>query len=323
VFSGGGSQVSIWAQSFGAIGRLMQNSDFHSPPVRIIVKCTPMPRAAELQELAKACGCLLAADPEHFDLLLVDFSSISNPSSGDWGELAGYLHDNDRGALIWTDLERLDAGYAILPIERCHFVLGGEDWQAAPILAGIFRRKSMNQLHDLTRDGEIGALHRISSELADFARTLARIAEQDNGPPSAVRDKPIGFRAAPAGLLQPVVQPARPNAAQIREMIKLRRMRDRFFDAELFADPGWDIMLDLYAAQAEGKQVSVSSLCIAAAVPPTTALRWITNMTEMGLLERKQDPYDARRVFIVLADATLAKLDGYFAACNEKAVLAI
>ena len=97
-------------------------------------------------------------------------------------------------------------------------------------------------------------------------------------------------------------------------MIKLRRMRDRFFEPSLFADPGWDILLDLYAAHDEGKPVSVSSLCIAAAVPPTTALRWITNMTDAGLLVRVQDPGDARRVFIELAPDTRMKMEAYFAA---------
>jgi hypothetical protein len=79
----------------------------------------------------------------------------------------------------------------------------------------------------------------------------------------------------------------------LREIIKLRRMRERYFPPDLFADPAWDILLDLKAARQEGQHVSVSSLCIAAAVPPTTALRWITAMTESGMLVRRQDPADA------------------------------
>ena len=60
--------------------------------------------------------------------------------------------------------------------------------------------------------------------------------------------------------------------------------------------------------------MSVSSLCIAAAVPPTTALRWITAMTDSGMPVRRQDPADARRVFIVLSADTSAKMDDYFVA---------
>jgi hypothetical protein len=54
------------------------------------------------------------------------------------------------------------------------------------------------------------------------------------------------------------------------------RLRSQHFVPALFADPAWDILLDLAAARIDGRMVAVSSLCIAAAVPATTALRWIT-----------------------------------------------
>lgn len=99
------------------------------------------------------------------------------------------------------------------------------------------------------------------------------------------------------------------SAARIRAHIKARRLRETFFPAGLFADPAWDILLDLGAARREGRQVSVSSLCIAAAVPTTTALRWIKTMVDSGLLLRRADTVDARRAFIELAPATSETLD--------------
>lgn len=176
----------------------------------------------------------------------------------------------------------------------------------------------MGRVHDRNREIEFGSLHRISDELVEFARTLSRMAETDGK--SRVPNKPVSFRVAPAGGLQtfPTGTPANPviTAKSVREIIKKRRLRERFFDAELFADPAWDILLDLKAASLEGRNVSVSSLCIAAGVPPTTALRWISAMTESGMLARRQDPDDARRVFIELSDETNAKLDDYFTAAN-------
>src|SRR3546814_2126456 len=56
------------------------------------------------------------------------------------------------------------------------------------------------------------------------------------------------------------------------------------------------------AARLEHKRVSVSSLCIAAAVPATTALRWIKSMTDEGLFVRRADNNDGRRIFIELSD---------------------
>ena len=55
---------------------------------------------------------------------------------------------------------------------------------------------------------------------------------------------------------------------RIREL--QRQLRARFFDGELFADPTWDMLLDLTAARVEHTRVSVTSLCIASGVPPTT-----------------------------------------------------
>jgi DNA-binding MarR family transcriptional regulator len=99
------------------------------------------------------------------------------------------------------------------------------------------------------------------------------------------------------------------DAPRIRAHIRARRQRERFFAPSLFADPAWDILLDLAAARLEGRLVSVSSLCIAAAVPTTTALRWVKNLLDIGLLVRSDDPADARRAFITLAPATAATMD--------------
>lgn len=94
------------------------------------------------------------------------------------------------------------------------------------------------------------------------------------------------------------------DAARIRAHIKARRLRDKFFPADLFPDPAWDMLLDLAAARLEGQQVSVSSLCIAANVPTTTGLRWIKTMIDRGMFERHADPQDARRAFIMMTPPT-------------------
>ena len=104
------------------------------------------------------------------------------------------------------------------------------------------------------------------------------------------------------------------DPAAVRALIKRRRDRDRFFPAELFSDPAWDMLLDLTAARLERRQVSVSSLCIAAAVPTTTALRWIRNLCDIGLFERNVDPDDLRRGLISLSDEAADRMLGYLAA---------
>jgi len=107
--------------------------------------------------------------------------------------------------------------------------------------------------------------------------------------------------------------PRLPDPALVRQMIAARQARARFFDGALFADPAWDMLLDLTAAAAERQKVCVTSLCIAAGVPATTALRWVKQLVDSGVFERIDDPSDKRRAFIALSERSRAAMARYFA----------
>lgn len=298
---------------------------FDSGGIRAIamVRSNSPARKSELQSLAGLSGCTAidGDETDAADFLLVDLHSETDQLPDSLSGIVRYLERHRSTALVWTDMDGLEAAYAALPPGQCHFLVDADDVEAMPILAGAFGRGGMDRLHDRDREVEFGSLHRISDELAEFARALARMADTDRK--AGVSDKPVSFRPAPMGAFnslptEGVTKREVIDAKALREIIKLRRLRDKFFAADLFADPAWDIMLDLKAAAQEGQNVSVSSLCIAAAVPPTTALRWITAMTESGMLVRRQDPDDARRMFIGLSDETSAKLDDYFASTSAR-----
>ena len=173
--------------------------------------------------------------------------------------------------------------------------------EAARIPAGVF---------DVHRETDGTRLERLNTEVARIAEALARLtrAEIEGDAPAApiVGDRTNRYGAPPA-----LVEP---SAADVRRAIRARRLRDQFFGATLFEDPGWDMLLDLYAAELERGRVSVSSLCIAAAVAPTTALRWIARMTDTGLFERRPDLLDRRRAFMVLSDRASEAMRGYIVA---------
>ncbi|MGE8141095.1 winged helix DNA-binding protein [Novosphingobium sp. NPDC080210] len=95
---------------------------------------------------------------------------------------------------------------------------------------------------------------------------------------------------------------ALPDPRLVRGIIRCRQMRLRFFEQDLFADPAWDMLLDLTAARAEHLRVSVTSLCIASGVPTTTALRWIKLLEQSGLVKRIEDDTDRRRAFVTLTE---------------------
>jgi hypothetical protein len=102
------------------------------------------------------------------------------------------------------------------------------------------------------------------------------------------------------------------KAQQVRSTIKSRRLRNDVFGENLFGEPAWDMLLDLYASHLEQKRVSVSSLQIASAVPGTTALRWMTRLEAKGLIKRHSDPFDARRVFVELSAEGLLLMERYW-----------
>lgn len=93
---------------------------------------------------------------------------------------------------------------------------------------------------------------------------------------------------------------------------RARRKREFVFGDGLFADPVWDILLDLFIARSEGRKVSVSSACIASMVPATTALRHIANMAAGGLIERSRHPKDNRCSYLNLSDTAYDKMLLYF-----------
>jgi DNA-binding MarR family transcriptional regulator len=165
-------------------------------------------------------------------------------------------------------------------------------------------------VHDVATEPNAVRLRQLSDEVSRIAATLARLSVGP-GAPAANRNEPASVSGeVPAVAID-----------TIRQVIRARRLRARHFDEELFADPAWDMLLDLLQAEIAQHRVPVSSLCIAAAVPATTALRWIKTMTDAGLFKRRADPHDGRRVFIELSSTASEALRRYFGEVGRAAVI--
>lgn len=92
--------------------------------------------------------------------------------------------------------------------------------------------------------------------------------------------------------------------------LDLRRRRERLLGPDIFADPAWDMLLDLFVAHHRGREMHASGVGLAAGIPQTTALRWIAMLEDRGLVRREDDPRDARRVVLSLTTEALATLEG-------------
>lgn len=145
-------------------------------------------------------------------------------------------------------------------------------------------------------------------------RELAVAADGDDG---RLEKQVRGVRDSLQNLLKslgrvvevPETMGAPATLTRIQAILRARRQRDQIFDSELFADPAWDILLELYAAELGQYRMSVSSLCIGSAVPATTALRWIKLLEKKRLLLRTADPSDGRRVYVSLSSEAVQSME--------------
>src|SRR3712207_9378509 len=100
--------------------------------------------------------------------------------------------------------------------------------------------------------------------------------------------------------------------AAAAEACAARRKLYALFGRRLFSDPSWDILLELFVSTLEGRKVTVSTACMAACAPTTTALRHIAYLVQEGLVVRKPHPADARSTYLELTGPAVAKLTQYF-----------
>ncbi len=134
----------------------------------------------------------------------------------------------------------------------------------------------------------------------------------------AARLRDLAASTVAEAIGRPQQRSERRYLALARQAYGLRRKRAAIFgNPELFGEPAWDILLDLYIAHAEGKPVSVSSACIGSAAPATTGLRWLGVLAEEGLVVRENDPEDNRRVLVRLTAKGITAMERFFDAVGS------
>jgi DNA-binding MarR family transcriptional regulator len=229
--------------------------------------------------------------------------------------------------VVSTSVAALDDVFACMDQSGPQLLIDPTRGERVVALGRVLARVPRLRLRELAEADRLMLL-RLTEQVSEIAERLDRL-----GAPPAASDSPDsafrfeaprrGFGAkgddADSERLVRQSRPPLPDPRLLRRIIRHRQLRARFFDDDLFADPAWDILLDLAAARAEHKRVSVTSVCIASCVPPTTALRWIAQLTEAGLLQRIEDDTDRRRAFIALTDRAADAMARYFAELGSRA----
>jgi Winged helix DNA-binding domain len=230
---------------------------------------------------------------------------IDGDSGGPMDELLDHVSRDVAGgryaAVVSTTAALLDPLAARIYEDEVELIVDADEAERVAALAIATARAGLPlSLSDVASDKSADRLRQLSEEVSRIASTLARLSAGPGAPPRI-------FEPQPSGDVPPL------SAEIVRNVIRARRLRARYFPEDMFADPAWDMLLDLLQAEIAQLRVPVSSLCIAAAVPATTALRWLKTLVSQGLFVRRADPHDGRRVFVELAPATSQALRRYFA----------
>lgn len=286
--------------------------------------------AAGLQVITAVDLGALVEDPDQpiGDVVLLD-CPLADPA-----EFAALSQLDERAArsgiqvIVSTTVDALDAVFACMDQSRPQILVAPARAERVVALGGALARLG-SAVRELSEEDRLAVL-RLTEQVGQIAQRLDRLVPTA-APGSVAASSHTALsempdRADKRGLVDEerpgAGDPPLPDPKLVRRVIRQRQLRGRFIDPDLFADPAWDMLLDLTAATAEKARVSVSSLCIAAAVPPTTALRWIRQMTDYGLLARIEDDEDRRRAFITLTERSTRAMASYFAELGDEVPIA-
>ncbi len=280
-------------------------------------------RIAEVSDLS----CLLEGEARPLgEVVLVDCPVIDGAGLAALARLDMRAARSGAHLVVSTTVAALDDVFACLDQSGPQILVDPRRTERVIALGRALMRMPNLRVRELSDEDRLTLL-RLTEQVGQIAERLDRMNGAAGSGESSTTETSIFRFESPTPLFsgQPselppgagdrlvrATRPPLPDPRLVRRIIRQRQLRARFFDGELFADPAWDMLLDLTAARAEHTRVSVTSLCIASGVPPTTALRWIGQMGDSGLLQRVEDEADRRRAFITLTEKAADAMARYF-----------
>lgn len=140
--------------------------------------------------------------------------------------------------------------------------------------------------------------------------------EQGNGPGISTAlnqlDRAIASVRAAMAERREAFSQAPPTAEQVRAVIESRQRRELIFASNFFFDPGWDLLLELYASALEYRSPTIGELTRSVKIPGSTVLRWLDTLDQQKLLTRSDDLRDSRKVRIGLSEKGKSLMERYF-----------
>jgi DNA-binding MarR family transcriptional regulator len=125
--------------------------------------------------------------------------------------------------------------------------------------------------------------------------------------PASVQSVPPPTLEQPADAMSPQALVERAQA-----ILRVRQSRDRLLGRAMIGEPAYDLLLALYLTP-DTEVTSLASLAKSAAVPYSSAGRWIAYLVDKGFVSRRQSSSDRRVTSVHLTRAGRAVLDEFLA----------
>lgn len=123
----------------------------------------------------------------------------------------------------------------------------------------------------------------------------------------AQRDRPAGLPlTGTVGTGAAPVDPELTEAAY--RLARSRALLARQLPRGLVRNAAWDVLLELFIAEAEGRSVGMTEILQTTGETSSTTLRLIDRLEDLDLVERKSDARDRRRKTVRLSASGLAAM---------------
>lgn len=116
---------------------------------------------------------------------------------------------------------------------------------------------------------------------------------------------------SPANPLGPQAQrESRTQAA--KRIFEERRMRSHHFtDRDLFGEPAWDILLQLFQGHSNGRGVKIEAVTMTSGLAMTSALRLLEVLERKGLIFAYRGEENPRQIYLRLSSRGLLEMAQY------------
>jgi DNA-binding MarR family transcriptional regulator len=115
--------------------------------------------------------------------------------------------------------------------------------------------------------------------------------------------------------------PAAPDDDQLRErvdaMVAVRLRRREILSLDRLGDPVWEILLTLLSDELNNRATTINEVTRTSGVPPTTALRHLAYLLDVGALVRDGHSSDKRKVMVTLSHDMSRRLRTFVGGLNE------